>query len=419
MKQSTYSFTLDVHKLGIQTRINVKKGDKNSRICSITLMESGNPFPVNSECSVFVYINKPDGKIVYNTCKVQSDGSIRYKISPQAIAYAGTAICELQVVSFMMLDTEPDDWADNYSSYYYEENGNYFSLSVSVPFVPNKYYALAVLYTPSFAITIGENQYDENALVSTDEFSALLDAMNSVKKGVPTHWVTGKEITKSGVYDIPDTKLRDMYLNVDTSDVYEMTSLNYWELKANIKGATGDRGEKGDMVVTVTQEELSDLIANNGFIDGVTYFVSDDTTVPEMKQAIERINTTLSKPVMKLLWENENPESSFGAQTISLDLTKYTGVYIRYLIDKNYSGIVDTDIVNIYRFVPKGETIVEGAVAVRNQMECFRKVTVSDSGVEFEDGCLSQRSNYDGNIMWTSGWSSSSMIPLKIYGLRG
>lgn len=105
-----------------------------------------------------------------------------------------------------------------------------------------------------------------------------------------------------------------------------------------------------------------------------------------------------------LLWENSNPTAEFAAQTISLDLTNYTGVLIEFnsandqlfLATKSY--LSKSDIINTNYFGAGHSGGTAGAAS--------RNYYINDSGVIFT------------NAYWLSNISNNCLIPTKIYGVK-
>ena len=104
---------------------------------------------------------------------------------------------------------------------------------------------------------------------------------------------------------------------------------------------------------------------------------------------------------MELLWENASSASGFGADTVSLDLTGYDLVAIRY----QYGTGSDAQI-QYFQFGTVGATIgldsFGNATTVRR-----RHATIKTTGVTFGSG-------YNG-----SNSISAANIPIAIYGING
>ena len=106
-----------------------------------------------------------------------------------------------------------------------------------------------------------------------------------------------------------------------------------------------------------------------------------------------------------LLWSNDSPSASFGAQTVSLDLSGYSSVKI-------YLG-AGTEITTVVE-IPSGFTFSARHISNsgNNLRYFYRTITPSNTGVAFT-GC-SYRTNGSGS----TGTSNTTLIPLLIYGIK-
>ena len=112
---------------------------------------------------------------------------------------------------------------------------------------------------------------------------------------------------------------------------------------------------------------------------------------------------------MDLLWTNASPTSSFGAQTISLDLSNYNLVGIIYVAENGTQVNISTTNMFIYK---KGITTYGVGTSVGGVWGYTRGraiAGVSNSGVSFGD-------SYP--MTETISTANNSMIPLYIYGIK-
>jgi len=114
--------------------------------------------------------------------------------------------------------------------------------------------------------------------------------------------------------------------------------------------------------------------------------------------------------MLPLLWENASPTSSFAAQTVSLDLSKYKFVLI------GINGWSDDTNVT-YQVCEKGKSAAH--IQIRNlRSNAFRvagfqrNIIVSDSGVEFS-ACVG-KTDLGSTAIETQ---NSGLVPAKIYGV--
>lgn len=118
------------------------------------------------------------------------------------------------------------------------------------------------------------------------------------------------------------------------------------------------------------------------------------------------VNTVKVGLDMDLLWTNSAPTSSFSAQTVSVDLSKYSLVLLLMNGDDTTQ--------KYYIFAPLGET-----TSYQYQSEAstgvwfhFRSITATTSGVTFGDA-------YDHAYnSWGRSTNNLRAIPYQIYGVR-
>lgn len=111
-----------------------------------------------------------------------------------------------------------------------------------------------------------------------------------------------------------------------------------------------------------------------------------------------------SKVSMVKLWENASPNSTFAAQTISLDLSGYDGVMVTGKFQYNGADVRTTT-----GFVSVGQS---GHILVTNSTNenlRSRRFTVSATGVEFAIGIQ----------MGSGSEAAGAAIPTVIYGVKG
>lgn len=95
MGSSDYNITLDVHALGSPAKLNVQQGDTWRRIV-ITLMEGGVPYSIESGCYAVFAGQKPDGKILFNSCIVEGD-TIIYELTKQTTVVPGLVASQIRL----------------------------------------------------------------------------------------------------------------------------------------------------------------------------------------------------------------------------------------------------------------------------------------------------------------------------------
>lgn len=110
----------------------------------------------------------------------------------------------------------------------------------------------------------------------------------------------------------------------------------------------------------------------------------------------------------ELLWTNPNPTAAFGAQTVTIDLTAYNGVIIKFRKSNTVSYSI---------YVPKITITSDNCPAVANPVgtswrengASYRLVTaISDSGITFSRGGFADGTAFNDNVL----------KPLQIYGVK-
>lgn len=119
------------------------QGDRATRYIVAKLMNNGEPYTIPDDACVNVNIAKPDGKYVYNTCE-HSGAEVTIQLTSQALAAAGTAVCDIEVRS-----------AND----------------------------LQIITSASFELSIEKTQRNDKAIESSDEFTAIeVKVAEAVKK---------------------------------------------------------------------------------------------------------------------------------------------------------------------------------------------------------------------------------------------
>lgn len=140
MNYSIHRISLDIHKVGSQAVLNVKKGDTARSIC-ITLMENGKPYEIFENCSAVFSAKKPDGNYILNDCIIQ-DNKLVYNFTPQTAIVAGAMECEVSL---------------------YDESGNQIT-------------------SPRFLIVVDEIVYNGEEIVSSSEANVLKELVEEASE---------------------------------------------------------------------------------------------------------------------------------------------------------------------------------------------------------------------------------------------
>ena len=134
MNYTEHKITLDIHQTASAVSLRVKKGDTARRLL-IHLAERGKPYHIEADCYAVFTAAKPDGKVIFNNCRID-DCEIIYDFTEQTVAAVGLMPCEIIL---------------------YGENGKQ-------------------LTSASFTMQVEDTVYDtEKEVESTSEFNALAD----------------------------------------------------------------------------------------------------------------------------------------------------------------------------------------------------------------------------------------------------
>jgi hypothetical protein len=186
MERVEHRIKLNLMKAGLQGQVIVKKADSDSRKINIYLSSAAGPFDMSDIASAILRAEKPDGKVMFNSCTVCED-RLEYIITTQTIAATGTVTCEITLTS---------------------KSGQ-------------------VLVTPRFEIIVADIIYSDSEIESTNEYTALEEAIkkaSTLKDGT----TFTPSVSDEGVLS---------WTNADGKDNPAVV---------NIKGPKGDSGAKGD-----------------------------------------------------------------------------------------------------------------------------------------------------------------------------
>ena len=134
--------------------VSAKQGDKATRFIVAKLLNNGEPYTIPTGSRAVINIAKPDGKHVYNTC-TYSGSDVTVELTNQALAVSGTAYCDIEI------RTSDDS---------------------------------QIITSASFTMEIEKSQRDENAILSSNEFT---DLENRIKGHIETIKNTDAAVKKA------------------------------------------------------------------------------------------------------------------------------------------------------------------------------------------------------------------------------
>lgn len=136
--------------------------------------------------------------------------------------------------------------------------------------------------------------------------------------------------------------------------------------------------------------------------------ISLKNTLSAITSKISALNTLLNDvPHYTLLWTNPNPTSSFSAQTISLDLSKYDSVYV---VSRASTSVNMVD--SFFASPEKNQEQIWEVVDKNDDYIGARRLTMTNSGVTFSEGVSYALLSTKG------GTDNTRCIPTKIYGIK-
>ena len=168
---------------------------------------------------------------------------------------------------------------------------------------------------------------------------------------------------------------------------------------------TSVNGQTGAVSLSIP-DSTSDLVNDSGFVDAA----GAAAAAPVQSVNGQTGAVSISLPHLDLLWTNPNPTSSFGAQTIPLDLSEYPYFFVMYKSVTTATRVLS-------QFVVRGIDWTmfigspSGASPTYIQLQS-RSIDSDVNGVTFSNG-------YHG---YTSGYSNNdpnACVPVYIYGVKG
>ena len=95
MEYLSHRIFLDMHSTSSQTRLRVKQGTANRKLC-FALREGGKPYKISEDCSAVFKATKADGTEIFNDCEIAND-TIIYELTEQTTCVEGIVECEISL----------------------------------------------------------------------------------------------------------------------------------------------------------------------------------------------------------------------------------------------------------------------------------------------------------------------------------
>lgn len=219
------NLTIDINKKPFQT-ITANKGEVGSRFIRITIVDNSTPVDLTG-VTVSLYAKKPDGKKVFNSVTVEdkANGVVLAELTSQILSVSGLVRLTLLLV----------------------KNGS-------------------KLASKQFLVNVDESIVDDEAIESTNEFTALVDALGRVNN-IDSRF----EKVNSQLEHIADEIENKTDINDDSISTKSVWSSSKTQtmIQQIPKGDKGDKGEPGtasvaidDTTTNTSQTWSSNHIAN-------------------------------------------------------------------------------------------------------------------------------------------------------------
>lgn len=250
----------------------------------------------------------------------------------------------------------------------------------------------------------GGHQISITDAEDTETFDVMdgADGQNGV--GVPTGGTTGQVLAKASGTDY-DTEWVNQSAGVDPATATPL-------MDGTAAVGTSTKYARQDHVHPTDTSRQETLVSGTNIktINNNSLLGSGDITIGG---AVDSVNGQTGTVVLdaddvgamsewQLLWTNASPDSSFGSQTISLDLSGYDFVLIQFY-DFNSQDSARARL-NTIAEMNSRTALLYGWYSNRIG---HRLATVNSTGIQF------------GNCNYNSTLSNDSAVPLRIFGIKG
>ena len=266
----------------------------------------------------------------------------------------------------------------------------------------DKYMGITVKWQNLLDLIVKNATDAKNEAVSAKDIALqTLATIQGIESNIST-MKSSVETTNSQVETMKG-EVSTMKASVEASEtnVTQMKS-DVSEMKTSVEGTkTEVEGLKAQTqtIVDNAKEDVTGLLGTKvNYADALSY--TDIINSSDLTNKVASASALKEMATLDLLWTNASPTSAFDSQTISIDLSKYSMVYI-VTRRKN-----DNDNLHGSKIIKKGEsaqifTYLFGAGL------SYREISkVSDSGVIFAAGVYQEINN------------SEYGIPIYIYGIK-
>lgn len=306
---------LDFSKKNYNNTVLASQFDTLSRYVDITLIDNNVPVDITNH-TVRIYAKKPDWTRVFNDAEIidATNGKVRVELTNQILAVTGLVECELTL---------------------YGTDGS-------------------IIASQKFYINVGKTLRDDSAIESTNEFTALTNALNDIEQAKADVGVVGS-------------------LNDELENNINIGTQLKTDLDVNIQTGTQLKADLETDITTATQKktELENVIA------------TADTTTYATKEEITTINSQLEDNTNKIGILNEHL-----AEKVTLASYQPTKK-VRYIAHRGMSAIAPENTIPAYELA--GELGMWGA-------ECDVTTTKDGAWVLMHDNTVDRTTNGTGKV---------------------
>ena len=199
--------------------VSAKQGDKATRFINVKLLNNGVDYQLPEDAIARVNIKKPDGKYIYNSCDF-SGSVVSIELTNQILAAAGTACCDVEI--------RTED-------------------------------STQVITSASFEIEIEMSQRNEEAIESSNEFTAFEKEIEDAKNGLIEVTDKAKDALKTQeqlneVMEEADRISKQVLKSAEDSEKYATTAQESAEAAARSAEDAGKNEENALMAAEATSQ---------------------------------------------------------------------------------------------------------------------------------------------------------------------
>lgn len=241
------SITLDINKEVI-TNVTTHQLDKGSRFLIIKCVDNNTPIKLDANTTeVNIKMLTPDDRAIYNICAIQEDGTVLVEFTESMLHSAGKGIAELNIV--------------------------------------DKAYT-QLLSTMKFIVNIKASVYDDDRIISTDEFTVFLNAIADARK-------LEDEISDNEDLRIAaeESRVQAEQDRVRAEDIRKESEIDRNTAETN--RVTAETKRENDFSTSKTAADIAADNANRAASEADEAVENANTALNTMNDAVSRIETDI------------------------------------------------------------------------------------------------------------------------------